>query len=143
MSAQWKYQIRICLDRDLAEAARLDPGSQKLKWLSSVLAKHCATLRCQFDLFAQYVAEAERAGTEDYHLYEWTKATIEDPIKKAKYVESFSLYVDDQEVYAKETADALEADLMPLAESGQIKKLSKYDSNPANSPQPPARTSPN
>ena len=109
-------------------------GSQKLKWLSSVLAKHCATLRCQFDLFAEYVAEAERVGTEDYHLYEWTKATIEDPIKKAKYVKSFSLYVDDREVYAKETADALEADLMPLAEGGQIKKLSKYDSNPANRP---------
>ena len=110
MSAQWKYQIRIYLDGDLAETARFDPGSQKLKWLSSVLAKHCATLRCQFDLFAEYVAEAERVGTEDYHLYEWTKATIEDPIKRAKYVESFSLYVDDQEVYAKEIADALEAD---------------------------------
>src|SRR5260370_14524274 len=42
MSAQWKYQIRIYLDGDLAEAARFDPGSQKLKWLSSVLAKHSA-----------------------------------------------------------------------------------------------------
>ena len=56
MSAQWKYQIRIYLDGDLAEAARFDPGSQKLEWLSSVLAKHCATLRCQFDLFAEYVS---------------------------------------------------------------------------------------
>ena len=119
MSAQWKYQMRIYLDGDLAEAARFDPGSQKLKWLSSVLAKHRAKLRCQFDLFAEYVAEAERVGTEDYHLYEWTKATIEDPAKRAKYVESFSLYVDDQEVYAKEIADALETDLMPLAESGR------------------------
>jgi hypothetical protein len=89
MSAQWKYQIRICLDRDLAEAARLDPGSQKLKWLSSVLAKHCATLRCQFDLFAEYVAEAERVGTEDYHLYEWTKATIEDPKKEQNMLNHF------------------------------------------------------
>jgi len=139
MSAQWKYQIRIYLDGHLAEAARFDPGSQKLKWLSSVLAKHRAKLRCQFDLFAEYVAEAERVGTEDYHLYEWTKATIEDPIKRAKYIESFSLYVDDQEVYAKEIADALEADLTPLVENGQIKKLSKHDSNPANNPQPPAR----
>jgi hypothetical protein len=94
MSAQWKYQIRIYLDGHLAEAARFDPGSQKLKWLSSVLAKHRAKLRCQFDLFAEYVAEAERVGTEDYHLYEWTKATIEDPIKRAKYLESFSLYVE-------------------------------------------------
>jgi hypothetical protein len=45
MSAQWKYQIRIYLDGHLAEAARFDPGSQKLKWLSSVLAKHRAKLR--------------------------------------------------------------------------------------------------
>jgi hypothetical protein len=105
-----------------------------------VLAKHRAKLRCQFDLFAEYVAEAERVGTEDYHLYEWTRATIDDPIKRAKYVESFSLYVDDQEVYAKEIADALEADLMLLVENGQIKKLLKHDSNPANNPQPPART---
>jgi hypothetical protein len=140
MSAQWKYQIRIYLDRDLAEVARSDPGSQKLKWLSSALAEHRAKLRCQFDLFAEYVAEAERMVPEDYHLYEWTKATIEDPIKRAKYRQSFSLYVDDQEVYAKEIADALEADLMPLVETGQIKKLSKHDSNPANNPQPPART---
>ncbi len=140
MNAQWKYQIGIYLDGDLAEAARFDPGSQKLKWLSSVLAKHRAKLRCQFDLFAEYVAEAERVGTEDYHLYEWTRATIDDPIKRAKYVESFSLYVDDQEVYAKEIADALETDLTPLVENGRIKKLLKHDSNPADNPQPPART---
>jgi hypothetical protein len=140
MSAQWKYQIRIDLDKEVAEAARLDPGSQKLQWLSSVLARHRAKLRCQFDLFAEYVAEAERLGTEDYPLYEWTKATLEDPIKKAKYVESFSLYVDDREVYAKEIADALESDLMPLVDSGLIKRLSKHDSNPANNPQPPTRT---
>jgi hypothetical protein len=137
MNAQWKYQIRIDLDGEVAEAARFDPGSRKLKGLSSVLAKHRAKLRCQFDLFAAYVAEAERVGTEDYHLYEWTKATIEDPVKKAKYAESFSLYVDDQEVYAKEVADALETDLTPLVDGALIKKLSKYDSNPANNPQPP------
>ena len=91
MSAQWKYQIRIYLDGDLAEAARFDPGSQKLKWLSSVLAKHRAKLRCQFYLFAEYVAEAERVGTEDYHLYEWTRATIEDPITSSIFRIIFAL----------------------------------------------------
>jgi len=40
-------------------------------------------------------------------------------------------------LYAKETADALEADLQPLAASGLITRLSKYDTNPANNPQPP------
>jgi hypothetical protein len=76
MSAQWKYQIRVYLDGNLAEAARLDPGSQKLDWLSSVLAKHRAKLRCQFDLFAEYVAEAERVGTEDYHRGPCKKSKI-------------------------------------------------------------------
>jgi hypothetical protein len=138
MSGQWKYQIRIGLDGNLAEVARFDPGSRKLERLSSVLAKHRAKLRCRFDLFVEYVAEAERHGTEDYHLYEQTKATIEDPVKRAKHLGSFALYVDDEEVYAKDIADALEADLMPLVDGVLIKKLSKYDSNPANFTQPSA-----
>jgi hypothetical protein len=140
MSTKWKYQIRVYLSEGLSEAARGDPGSQRLKSLLDVLGKHRAKLKCQFDLFAGYVAEAERMGVEDYHLYEWTKATIEDPLKKAKYLEAFSLYVDDEEVYSKEIADALESDLMPFVHSGQIKKLSKRDSNPENNPQPPSRT---
>jgi hypothetical protein len=140
MSTDWKYQIRVYLSEELSEAVRVDPGSQRLKPLLDVLAKHRAKLKCQFDLFADYVAEAERMGVEDYHLYEWTKATIEDPLKKAKYLEVFSLYVDDEEVYSKDIADALESDLMPFVRSGQIKKLSKHDSNPENNPQPPSRT---
>jgi hypothetical protein len=139
MSGPWKYQLRIYLDGALAETARVDPDSPDLKQLPGILARHHAKLLCQFDLFAGYVAEAERLGTEDYPLYAWTKATIEDPVKKAKYVENFSVYVDDEEVYAKEIADALEAELVPLVDSGLIKKLSKHDSNPANNPQPPAR----
>jgi hypothetical protein len=139
MTTEWKYQIRINLDHELAQAARFDPGSQRLKPLTDVLAKHRAELKCQFDLFAAYVAEAERAGAEEYPLYEWTRATIEDPQKKSKYVEVFSLYVDDEEVYPRDVADALETDLVPLVHSALIKRLSKHDSNPANNPQPPSR----
>ena len=54
-------------------------------------------------------------------------------------MKSFTLYVDDREVYAKEIADELEADLQPLATSGLITRISKYDTNPANNPQPPQR----
>jgi hypothetical protein len=74
---------------------------------------------------------------ENYPLYEWTKATIENPAKKEKYLKSFTLYVDGREVYAKEIADALAADLQPLARSGLITRLSKYDTDPPNNPQPP------
>ncbi len=139
METNWKYQLRVYLNHELAEIARFDPGNQRLKPLSDVLAKHRAELKCQFDLFAAYVAEAERAGAEKYPLYEWTKATIGDPQKKAKYVEVFSLYVDDEEVYPKDVADALETDLVPLVHTALIKRLSKHDSNPANNPQPPSR----
>jgi hypothetical protein len=65
------------------------------------------------------------------------EGTIEDPVKKEKYLKSFTLYVNEQEIYAKEIADALEADLQPLARSGVINRISKFDSNPTNNPQPP------
>ncbi len=103
------------------------------------LIKHHATMKCQFDAFADYVAEAEEHGTDNYPLYEWTKATIEDLAKKAKYLKSFTLCVDGKEVYAKEYADALEADLEPLVGGNLVIRISKHDTNPANNPQPPAR----
>src|SRR6476620_10980872 len=58
---------------------------------------------------------------------------------RAVGMRSFTIYVDDREVYAKEIADALEADLQPLATSGLITRISKYDTNPANNPQSPQR----
>lgn len=47
------------------------------------------------------------------------------------YLKSFTLYLDDREVYAKEIADALEADLQPLATSGLMSRTSKYDTYPS------------
>jgi hypothetical protein len=139
MSDQWRYQLRIDLPDELAEVAQRDPDNPVLRPLADILTKHNATMKCQFDAFAGYVAEAERHGVESYPLYEWTKATIEDPVKKAKYLKSFTLYVEGNEVYAREKADALEADLQPLVGGGLITRMSKHDTNPANNPQPPAR----
>ena len=139
MNEPWDYQLRIYLDDELAEAARQHPDAGALKPLADVLNKHHATMKCQFDAFADYVAEAERQGTEKYPLHAWTKATIEDPAKKAKYLKSFTLYVDGQEVYAKEKADALEADLQPLVGGELILRMSRHDTNPANNPQPPKK----
>ncbi|HEX7970250.1 MAG TPA: hypothetical protein VF502_18655, partial [Stellaceae bacterium] len=130
--------IRVDLADAFAETARRDPHDPAIKRLSDILAAHGATLKCQFDAFADYVAEAERNGTEDYPLYAWTKATIGQPEKRAKYVKSFTLYVDGQEVYGGEAADALEAALRPLVGAGLITRLSRHDTNPANNPQPPA-----
>src|SRR2546430_11577588 len=41
------------------------------------------------------------------------------------------------EVYSNDIADAMEADLQPLATSGLVTRISKYDTNPANRPQSP------
>lgn len=140
MPSEWQYQVRFDLnDPAMAESARRNIYDPALAPLIDILAKHRAALRCQFDAFAQYVAAAEEHGVENYPLYEWTKATIENAEKKERYLKSFTLYVDDREVYPKDIADALETELQPFARSGLITRISKYDTNPANNPQPPER----
>jgi hypothetical protein len=111
MSEEWQYQVRIDLADGPAEVARRNPADPTLAPLPEILKRHHAIIRSQFDAFAGYVAEAERHGVENYPLYDWTKATIENPAKQAKYQKSFTLYVDGDEVYAKDKADALEAEL--------------------------------
>jgi hypothetical protein len=143
MTSEWQYQVRCDLnDTAAAELARRNIRDPALAPLVDSLAKHHAALKCQFDAFAEYVAAAEKHGVENYPLYEWTKATIENAEKKEKYLKSFTLYVHDREVYSKEIADALEAELQPFARSGLITRISKYDTNPANNPQPPERRRP-
>jgi hypothetical protein len=139
MSNEWQYQIRINLNEGTAEVARRDPANPALKPVTDILTKHNAALKCQFDAFADYVAEAEKQGTEKFPLYKWTKATIENPAKKEKYVKTFTLRVGGEEVYAKEIADALESELQPLVGGGLITQMAKFNTNPANNPQPPAR----
>jgi len=139
MSERWQYQIRINLDDAFSDLARRDPDNPEIKSLKDILSKYSATMTCQFDAFAGYVAEAEKHGTKDYPLYEWTKATIEDPAKKRKYLKSFTLYVDGDAVYTKEKADSLETELQPLVGGKIVTRMSKHDTNPANNPQPPAR----
>jgi hypothetical protein len=98
-------------------------------------------LKCQFDAFADYVEEAERAGRDRYPLYQWTKDTIGNPEKKAKYLNSFTVYVRGEDVYDRETADWLYARLSALAETAGtgIESVRRFDTNPANNPQPPAQ----
>jgi hypothetical protein len=139
MAEPWQYQLRIDLADAAAEVARRDPGDPALTPLATILAKHRATMKSQYDAFADYVAAAEEHGRDKFPLYAWTKATIEDPAKKAKYLKSFTLYVGGDEVYDKAAADALEADLRPLVGGTLITRLAKHDTNPATNPQPPAR----
>jgi hypothetical protein len=137
MAESWQYQVRIRLAPEYAAMARLDPANEKLASINGLLIEHDAQLKCQYDAFADYVAQAERDGIELYPLYRWTRETIENPGKKAKYLEVFTLYVNGDEVYDKALADALEADLRSLA-SAAITDIRKFDTNPAHNPQPPS-----
>jgi hypothetical protein len=137
VSEEWQYQIRFKLDEKRSQMVRSDPGNPVFKPIADILAKHNAVARSQYDAFAEYVSEAEKEGVEHYPLYKWTKATIEDPAKRAKHSTSFAVLVDDAPVYSKATADALEADMRLLADRGVIASLSKHDTNPANNPQVP------
>lgn len=137
MSEQWRYQLRVYLSDELAEAARSGSDNSALKPLTDILNKHHATLISQLDAFEDYVADAEKAGSEKFPLYRWTKATVEDPAKRAKHIKTFALHVSGDEVYAKESADALEADLQPIVGGGLVTRMSKHDTNPANNLQVP------
>ena len=133
---EWRYQLRVTLADRVAALARRNPDDPALAPLTEMLRRHGAALHCQFDAFAGYVAEAEAHGVERYPLYAWTKATIEDPVKQAKYVRSFTLYIGGEEVYTRDKADALEAELRPLVGGPIVTGLAKHDTNPANNPQP-------
>ena len=139
MSEQWQYQLRIDVAEEHAERLRSQPGDPALAPLTAILRRHDAKAICQYDAFAGYLPRPSGRGSTQYPLYAWTKATIEDPAKKAKYLKSFTIYVDGEQVYPKEVADAIEAELMPLVGGGVVDRLHKYDTNPANNPQPPAR----
>ncbi|CAM2164357.1 conserved hypothetical protein [Paraburkholderia sacchari] len=139
MTETWQFQIRITARPELAEALRACTPHEGRDLLEAVLGERSALLKCQFDAFAEYVEEAQREGRDRYPLYQWTKDTIDNPEKKAKYLKSFTVYVRGAEVYDKATADWLHERLSALAGKVGIEAVSRFDTNPANNPQPPAR----
>ena len=92
MSEEWQYQVRINLNEERSEMARRNANDVSLAPLGDILAKHNATLKCQYDAFAGYCEAAEAEGVDEYPLYQWTKDTIDDPVKKAKYLKACLLY---------------------------------------------------
>lgn len=142
MAETWQFQIRMTVAAELAEALRAHTPHKDRGLIEALLRERDAALKCQYDAFADYVAEAESAeGAErsQYPLYQWTRETIENPEKKAKYLKSFTVYVGGEPVYDEATADWLQAQLSVLTGSTGIESVSRFDTNPANSPQPPRR----
>ena len=138
MGDELKYQLRLTLSDPFAKVARSQPDDPSIAPLTQVLHRHDAALKCQYDAFADYVKEAEAEGVEKYSLYAWTKKTVDDPVKQAKYTKSFALHVGGDEVYDKSKADALEAELKPLVGGPIVAQMFRFDTDPAHSPHPPS-----
>ena len=141
MSEEWDYQIRATLTDHASELICEGANAPELAALAEVAARHEAQIRSQYEAFAEFVAEAEASGDTKSALYKWTRATIDDPVKAAKHKKIVTFYVKGEEVYPRAAAEALEADLAPLIGGSIVVKTNKYDSNPANNPQPPAHFS--
>jgi predicted small metal-binding protein len=140
MNPDLKFQLRLTLTDEFAPIARNKPGHPSILSLTDILRRHDAVMKCQFDAFADYMNEAEDKGIDHFPLYHCTKKTIEDSAKKAKYTKSFTLYVAGDEVYGKDQADALEAELKPLVGGPIVAQMFRYDTDPAHNPQPPRQT---
>ena len=139
MSNEWQYQVRFRLSDEHADLYHSNSEDPAFQALADILQKHKAQMKSQYSAFAGYVEEAETRGRENYPLYEWTKATIENPAKRDKYQKSFTVYVEGQEVYEKTAADSLEAELQALVGQGVVTQVAKHDTNPENNPQMPER----
>jgi len=138
MANEWLYQLRLTVSDELAASLRGDDAARAHPALADALKRHGATLVCQYDAFAGYVREAEQHGPHDYPLYPWTRATLGNADKRARYLRSFTVYVGGEPVYPRDVADALEIELRALVDPHGIVAVSKFDTNPANNPQPPA-----
>ena len=132
------YQIRLDVTEDIAQEVRNKNYYKLNEYIDAILLKVNAELICQFDAFNNFVIECEKENNANNALYKWTKDTIENSLKKKKYLKSFTVYVNGSQLYEKKTADYLESEIKKLNEK-KILKINKYNSDPKNNPQPPKK----
>ena len=132
------YQVRLDVTEDIAQEVRNKNYFKLNEHIDAILLKVDAELICQFDAFNNFVIECEKENNTNNALYKWTKDTIENSLKKKKYLKSFTVYVNGEQLYEKKTADYLESEIKKLSEK-RILKISKYNSDPKNNPQPPKK----
>ena len=132
------YQVRLDVTEDIAQEVRNKNYYKLSEYINAILRKVDAELICQFDAFNNFVIECEKENNTNNALYKWTKDTIENSFKKKKYLKSFTVYVNGEQLYEKKTADYLESEIKKLNEK-RILKISKYNSDPKNNPQPPKK----
>ncbi len=132
------YQVRLDVTDDVAQEVRNKNYYKLNKYIEAILLKVDAELICQFDAFNNFVIECEKENNTNNALYKWTKDTIENNVKKIKYLKSFTIYVNGEQLYEKKIADYLESEIKKLNEK-KILKINKYNSDPKNNPQPPKK----
>jgi len=141
MNNDWLYQVRVYFSSNFVNLYNSNKSSDLKTKLLQILQKNDADLLSQYDGFMGYVLEAEKNGIDNYPLYQWTKDSLENSGKTEKYRTSYTIYVNNEEVYSKEEADNLEKDLKLIIDKVSILRISKHDTNPANNPQPPSKYS--
>ena len=132
------YQIRLDLDESLAADIRKKKVIQILPTLDFVLKENSAILVCQFDAFNNFLKECEDDGNTNNPLYRWTQDTVQNENKKKKYLKSFTVYIEQSQLYEKVKADKIESEIKSL-NIKKILKINKYNSDPKNNPQPPKK----
>ena len=132
------YQIRLDVSEDIAQEVRNKNYNKLNEKIASILLKVNGDLICQFDAFNNFVLESEKENNINNALYKWTKDTIKNNVKKKKYLKSFTIYVNGEQLYEKKYADYLEYEIKKLKEK-KILKVYKYNSDPKNNPQPPKK----
>ncbi|MBF96931.1 MAG: hypothetical protein CFH34_00425 [Alphaproteobacteria bacterium MarineAlpha9_Bin4] len=132
------YQLRIDLDEHAAKYLISNKALNSCKSLLKVIEKENAKLVCQYEAFKMFVEECQKNNLIHTPLYKWTKDTIENKLKKKKYMKSFTVYVNDEQLYEKNIAERIEKKILSLRCSC-ILKVNKYNSDPKNNPQPPKK----
>ena len=139
MTEKWLFQIRLYFSSDFTKIFNSDKNSIIKEKLITVLNNHNADLLSQFDGFMGYVLEAEKNGIDNYPLYQWTKDSLARKDKIEKYHNSYTVYINSEEVYSENLANNIENDLLELVDKQTILRISKHDTNPKNNPQPPSK----
>ena len=139
MTEKWLFQVRLYFSSDFTKTFNSDKNSEKKEKLITVLNEHNAELLSQFDGFMGYVLEAEKNGIDNYPLYQWTKDSLARKDKIEKYHNSYTVYINSDEVYSENLANNIENDLLDLVDKETVLRISKHDTNPKNNPQPPSK----
>ena len=139
MTEKWLFQVRLYFSSDFTKTFNSDKNSEKKEKLITVLNKHNAELLSQFDGFMGYVLEAEKNGIDNYPLYQWIKDSLARKDKIEKYHNSYTVYINSEEVYSENLANNIENDLLELVDKETVLRISKHDTNPKNNPQPPSK----